>query len=202
MNDRGRRDGRSWCSHGDGGHRCCCFHLLLTFLICLRLSDIVYFERRKGGSSICHHRCRRRRRHEVPAAFDSPSRGWTRYRSLLLLFNILLLPILFLLLLLLLLNWMAARTVAPKKPVIIGWCIIPCACITTLRRSTNYSIMNIIMSSAKLLWIVLYTLSIFYSIFCCKNAITWFSFPCCLHGLSSQYTILLSETNYFMILYP
>jgi hypothetical protein len=47
-----------------------------------------------------------------------------------------------------------------------------------------------------------YSLSTLCSIFCCMNAMTLFSFPCCLHGLSSQYTILLSETNYFMILYP
>jgi hypothetical protein len=94
---------------------------------------------------------------------------------------------------------MAARTVAPKKPVIIGRCIIPCACITTLRRYTNYSMTNIIMSSAKPVWIVLYTLLTFCSIFCCINAITWFLFPCCLYRLCSQYIIV--RTKYFMILY-
>jgi hypothetical protein len=46
-----------------------------------------------------------------------------------------------------------------------------------------------------------YSLSTLCSIFCCMNAMTLFSFPCCLHGLSSQYTILLSETKYFMILF-
>jgi hypothetical protein len=172
---------------------------LLTFLICLRLSDIVYFERRKDGCSICRRR-RRRRRHQVPAECDGPSRGWTRYRTLLLLFVLLLLPILFLLLLLLLLNWMGARTVAPKKPVIMSWCIIPCACITMLRRSTNYSIANIKMVSAKLVFPVLYSLSTLCSIFCGMNAMTLFSFPCCIHRLSSQYIHYCQDKIFYDLL--
>jgi len=60
--------------------------MLLTFLICLRLSDIVYFGKRKDSSSICHHRRHRHHRRQVPAACDRFSHGWTRYRALLLLF--------------------------------------------------------------------------------------------------------------------
>ena len=62
--------------------------------------------------------------------------------------------------------------------------------------STSYSITNIIMVSAKPVWPVLYTLSTFCSIFCYMNAMILFSFPCCLHRLSSQY-ILLSGQNIF-----
>ena len=182
--------------------------MLLTFLICLRLSDIfyferrkesssichhcrlsdiVYFERKKESSSICHHRCHRPRRHQVPAACDGPSRGWTRYHTPLLLFVLLLLPIIFLL-------------VAPKKPAITGWCIIPHVCITTLRHSTNYFITNTITVSAKPAWPVLHTLLTFCSIFCYMNAMILFSFPCCPYRLSSQYILLSGQNMLWYIL--
>ena len=121
-------------------------------------------------SIICHHhRCRR---HQVPAACDRPSCGWTRNCSLILLFFFL---------------FFLLQIVALMNPVNTGWCIIPCVCVTTLRRSKNFSTTIIIMSSAKLERPVLYSLLTSCSIFCCMNAITLFSFPCCLHNFMILY---------------